>query len=275
MSRIFAHSPLDFRAMSPAIKFLIAANAAAFLLAQLAPTQFFDLFGLVPVHVWRDRWVWQPVTYLFLHGNFLHLLLNIFSLWIFALPVEAEWGPREFLKYYFLCGIGAGLLSLALSPQSAVPIIGASGAVYGLLVAFAMLYPDAVVYLYFLFPVKAKHMAVLFGLLEFFGGAAGSAPGIARFAHLGGMAIGYLYIRWWWIAGIQAKGLWHSLTRREGHTRARRAERPERGAPAQADAMEELDRILDKISAHGRGSLSPEELELLRKHSQRRTEGHA
>src|SRR5581483_11117195 len=131
--------------------------------------------------------------------------------------------------FYFICGLGAAAASIGLSPHSTVPVIGASGPIYGLLVAFAMLYPDAVVYLYFLIPVKAAHMAILFGLIEFFAGTSGATPGIARFAHLGGMVTGYLYIRWWWVAKVQMKALWGRVV---GGAPAARPARRAAAAPA-------------------------------------------
>ncbi len=277
MSQRFSHGPIDFRSMPSAVKALMLANCVAFLMTQIVAGQFFELFGLVPAHVIRDRWVWQPATYLFLHGSFMHLLFNIFALWMFGVPIESEWGAREFLKYYFICGIGAALCSVALNPHSHFPVIGASGAVYGLLVAFAMLYPDAVIYLYFFFPIKASHMAILFGLIEFFAGTTQATPGVARFAHLGGMVVGYLYLRWWWIVKIRLKGLF-SPAGRGAATPRRSPRRPSPEAPLE-DSMAEVDRILDKISAFGKDSLNDEEREVLRRHSDRarknRPEGNA
>ena len=281
MSRTFSHGPFDFRTMSPAIRFLIAANAAAFLLTWVVGAQVYDLFGLVPVHFFRDRWIWEAATYLFIHGGIAHLLINMFCLWMFAMPIEAQWGSRELMKYYFLCGVGAGLVTAALSPSSPIPTIGASGAVYGLLVAFAMLYPDSVVYLYFLFPVKARDMVILVGLVEFFAGASGNASGIARFTHLSGILIGWVYIRWWWVVKIKIKSLWRAMLRGSAGASIRPAgspaRRPARAAdPAPGEPMDEIDRILDKISAQGKESLSPEELDLLKRLSEkRRPEGHA
>ena len=274
MARSFQHSPLDFRAMPGAIKALVVANVVGFLLAQIVGGEFYRLFGLVPARVVHDRWVWQPLTYLFIHGSFMHLLFNLFALWMFGMPVEAQWGAKEFIKYFLVCGIGAGLLSVALAPGSNAPIIGASGAVYGLLVAFAMLYPDAVIYLYFFFPVKAAHMAILFGLIEFFASATNATPGVARFAHLAGMLIGYLYIRWWWIARVRLKGLASGLAGGIGRIAhpppARRPGRAARTQPSsEPESMEEVDRILDKISALGKDSLSEAEREVLRQHADR------
>jgi membrane associated rhomboid family serine protease len=275
VTRIFRHDPIDFSAMPPAIRGLLIANVLGFVVAKLVGNQIYDLFGLVPQHLIFDRWVWQPITYLFIHGNIWHLIFNLFALWMFGMPVEAQWGEKEFLKYYFLCGLGAALTSTLLGVHSTVPVIGASGPVYGLLVAFAMLYPDAVVYLYFLIPVKAAHMAILFGALEFFAGATGATPGIARFAHLGGMVTGYFYIRWWWVWKVNAKSAAKGLFQRDAE------EVPARPAPRRVvrtatetlektdDSMVEVDRILDKILASGLESLTEDEREVMKKYSQR------
>jgi membrane associated rhomboid family serine protease len=274
--RTFSHEPINFKNMPPAIKLLIVMNTAVFALSFVVGGHFFDMFGLVPQHVLVDRWVWQPVTYLFIHGGFMHLLFNLFALWMFGMPVEAQWGQAEFLKYYFLCGLGAAAASVAMAPHSLVPVIGASGPVYGMLVAFAMLYPDAVVYLYFLIPVKAAHMAIIFGLIEFFSGATGSNPGVARFAHLGGMVTGYVYIRWWWVIKLRTKTLYQSLVDKDA-PRARAPRRVAAAKPALAEAQEraeaqmaEIDRILDKILVSGIDSLTDEEKTIMRKYSDKK-----
>ncbi|HEX4047464.1 MAG TPA: rhomboid family intramembrane serine protease [Elusimicrobiota bacterium] len=275
MTRIFRHDPIDFSAMPPAIKGLLLANVAGFIIAKLVGPQIYDLFGLVPQHLIFDRWVWQPITYLFIHGNIWHLLFNLFALWMFGMPVEAQWGAAEFLKYYFICGVGAALCSTLINVHSAIPVIGASGPIFGLLVAFAMLYPDAVVYLYFLIPVKAAHMAILFGALEFFAGATGATPGIARFAHLGGMVTGYFYIRWWWVWKVHAKSLAKGLLHRDVEEVAARPQPrraplpPPREDVRRADPMAEVDRILDKILASGMESLTDDEKRLMQRYSQK------
>jgi membrane associated rhomboid family serine protease len=272
VTRVFRHDPVDFRGMPSAIRALMIANVVGFLAGMIVP-DLHNLFGLVPQQTLFHRWIWQPVTYLFLHGNLWHLIFNLFALWMFGMPVESQWGERDFLKYYFLCGLGAAAAHLALAPHSAIPVIGASGSVYGLLVAFAMLYPDAVVYLYFLIPIKAAHMALLFGAIEFFAGATGSTPGVARFAHLGGMLTGYLYIRWWWVAKIQLKALWRRASSAEPDDEPaprpvpRRAAKPK--APAPGADMAEVDRILDKILSDGLGSLTDEEKGIMHRYSER------
>jgi membrane associated rhomboid family serine protease len=267
MTRAFGHGPINFRMMSSAIKLIIVANAVVFALSQIAGDPFFGLFGLIPRKVLEERWVWQPITYLFVHGNFVHLLFNLFALWMFGMPIEAAWGEREFFKYYFLCGLGAAAASIALAPHSGVPVIGASGSVYGLLVAFAMLYPEAVVYLYFMIPVKAWQMALLFGLIEFFAGTAQTTPGIARFAHLGGMVTGYLYLRWWWVLKAKTKQLFEGVGLKSEVSLGRRVPRPRPKGKPEDSAMAEIDRILDKILVSGLDSLTDEEREIMKRYS--------
>ncbi len=269
MTRIFRHDPVDFRSLPPAIRGLMIANIVGFLVGLIVPDMH-GLFGLVPQQVLFQRWIWQPITYLFLHGNIWHLVFNLFALWMFGMPVESQWGERDFLKYYFLCGFGAAAAHLAMSPHSPIPVIGASGSVYGLLVAFAMLYPDAVVYLYFLIPIKAAHMAILFGAIEFFSGATGSTPGVARFAHLGGMLTGYLYIRWWWAAKIQLKAFWRRAMSAESEPAPRPVPRRAAKPPVAPDAdMAEVDRILDKILSDGLESLTDDERGIMHRYSER------
>lgn len=276
-ARSFGHGPMDFRMMSPAIKGLVAANVAIFVLSNLVGGQFHSIFGLVPAKVSGELWVWQLGTYLFIHASLMHLLFNLFALWMFGMAVEAQWGGAEFLRYYLICGVGAGVCSVLVNPGSPLPIIGASGAVYGLLTAFAMLYPEAVVYLYFFFPIKAKHMAILFGTIEFLAGTADRTPVVARFAHLGGMIIGYIYLRWGWALRSRLQKAVSGIAPAEPRARPRRARPARRLDPVPAaDDSTEVDRILDKILAHGEGSLTEAERETLRRQAKDRPpEGRA
>jgi membrane associated rhomboid family serine protease len=277
MTSLFSHEPLSFRRMSPGVKNLVIANVAVFIIRAIVGPAFDLHFGLVPRQVLEERWVWQPFTYMFVHGGFLHLFFNVFMLWMFGMAIEAQWGTREFLKFYFICGLGVALAKLLVWPHSTVPLIGASGALFGLMVAFAMLYPEAVVYLYFFIPVKAAHMAMLCALMEFclmFGQSGGG--GIDHFAHLTGIAVGYVYIRWWWEFKVKVKA---ALTRQVQEASSPKPRRPARPRPAPAPApterppspsgMEEVDRILDKILANGMGSLTEDEREVMRRYSDR------
>ena len=189
----------SFGRMSPGVKNLLFANIAVFLLQMLAPALndiLVRFFGLVPRLAINHLFIWQFVSYMFLHGGFSHIFFNMFALWMFGVELERLWGTREFLKYYFLTGIFAGLSTAFFSWGSIIPTIGASGAIYGILAAYALFFPDRYVYMYFLFPIKMKYLALILGLLEFFAAYNQAQSGIAHAAHLGGMVVGFFYLRY-------------------------------------------------------------------------------
>jgi membrane associated rhomboid family serine protease len=185
----------------PGVKWLIIVNVAMFLLTYFAGRtglgRDLALLALVPNTVVHSFTIWQLVTYLFMHGGVWHLLVNMFTLWMFGRTLEAEWGTRQFLRYYFLCGIGAGICDVAVNAllgnwESAT--IGASGAIYGLLLAFGVLYPNQTVLFNFLFPIKAKYFVMIYGALALLG-AMSMNSGVSNIAHLGGMAFGFVYLK--------------------------------------------------------------------------------
>ena len=147
--------------------------------------------------------IWQLVSYSFLHGSTMHLLLNMYALWLFGSRMENEWGSRAFALYYFVCVIGAGLVQLIVATQSArsggiYPTIGASGGVFGLLLAFALTFPNERLML--LFPpvaLAAKWFVLIYGIIELWAGVTGTMAGVAHFAHLGGMLFGFILLRYW------------------------------------------------------------------------------
>lgn len=178
---------------------LIAVNVVVFILEiALARTSFVDFFGLRPGTVVSRGFVWQIFTYMFLHGGFWHLFLNMFIIWMFGSPLESVWGSNRFLGYYFICGLGGALFSFIFSYHTTV--IGASGAGYGILLAYAALFPEAEIYVWGLLPVRARTLVIFMTVIEFVSGISGT-DGIAHFAHLGGMAAGLLYLR------LQYRGL--------------------------------------------------------------------
>lgn len=147
--------------------------------------------------------IWQLVTYSFLHGGWAHILLNMYALWLFGSRMEYVWGPKVFAVYYFVCVIGAGLVQLFVSTRMAeqggiYPTLGASGGVFGILLAFGLTFPNERLML--IFPpviLKAKWLVIIYGGIELFAGVTGTAEGVAHFAHLGGMFFGYLLLRYW------------------------------------------------------------------------------
>ena len=155
------------------------------------------ILGLIPVLVWKKFFIWQLFTYAFLHGGIFHLFFNMFALWMFGCELERHWGTRVFVKYALVTGIGAGISTLIVSPNLGIPTIGASGLVYGILLAYGLLFPNRLIYLYFLFPIKAKYFVLIFGALELYASWSGSSDNIAHLAHLGGMLFGFVYLRYY------------------------------------------------------------------------------
>jgi membrane associated rhomboid family serine protease len=181
------------------VKALITLNVAVYVLqviSHLFGSNFLELyFGLVPIRITHELMLWQLVTYMFLHGGIFHILFNMLTLFMFGNDLERYWGTRRFLNYYFITGIGAGICSWLAAANSMAIVIGASGAVYGLLLAYALTYPNRIVYLNFLLPVKVKWLVIIMGAIAFVSSVGGGEPGVAHIAHLGGMAIGYLYLK--------------------------------------------------------------------------------
>jgi len=212
--------PTQFSVMPPVIKNLLILNGLFFLgqfvaqatlaessllahvlnyLALYPPTgaeQGLTLFSRGRVAAIPGFWPWQIVSYSFLHGSFWHLFFNMFVLWMFGVQVENHWGSQRFGSFYFLCVIGAAVTHL-LFVTTPVPTIGASGGVYGVLLAFGMMFPNQPIYLYFLFPIRAKWFVIGIGALELYSAVTGTAAGVANFAHLGGMVFGLLLIQYW------------------------------------------------------------------------------
>jgi membrane associated rhomboid family serine protease len=185
------------------VKWLLVTNIALYLLYFFAVRfevgYIFYPFGLVPGAVLGSFQIWQLFTYMFLHDPYglSHILFNMLTLWMFGADLEHQWGRRGFLKYYFLCGIGAGIcvvIANALFGSMNSRTIGASGAIYGLLLAFGVLYPDRIVLFSFLFPIKAKYFVMIMGAIAFLS-SFGSNSGVSHFAHLGGMLFGYGYLK--------------------------------------------------------------------------------
>jgi len=179
------------------VRNLLIANVAVFILELIlpAPYRFEYLFGLVPSMFFKG-YVYQVFTYMFLHGGFMHILFNMYALWLFGSELEYYWGTKEFYRYYFITGIGAGLIYSLFNFHSQIPVIGASGAIFGLLLAYGMLFPNRRLIIFPLFiPIKAIYFVWIYGGIEFILIFTGGGH-IAHLAHLGGLAVGYIYLRW-------------------------------------------------------------------------------
>lgn len=284
-----------FEFFPPVIKWLMLTNAAVFVVLGLGggmftlggyPLKYFFNYylGLMPIN--HGFYPWQLITYQFMHADFWHLLFNMmFGLWMFGMEVEHTWGSRKFLIYYLMCGVFAGVTQLLLAPifepssivdqfGGAIPTIGASGAVYGVLLAFGMLFPDRYIFIYFLLPVKAKYFVAGLILIGVF--SIGGAGNIANLAHLGGALAGYIYLlydarrfpfqhavdrlRWW----VNSKTTPPQNIEHEDISDAKVFDIKDAGKnPEQRSAQMQIDEILDKISRGGYQSLTEEEKKIL------------
>jgi len=200
-----------FSNLPPVVKALLIANGLVFLLQMVVSPQALAPFMLWPLgssagdpYAVTEFLPWQVLTYSFMHGSFAHLLFNMLALLIFGAQLEHTWGERRFLTYYVVCVVGAALCQLAVGAwvisqgNPAYPTIGASGGVFGLLLAYGMLFPhQRVMLLIPPIPMKARTLVIVYGVIELLLGFSGLQPGVAHFAHLGGMLFGWLLIRYW------------------------------------------------------------------------------
>lgn len=291
-----------FSFFPPVIKYLLIINGAVFVI------QFLFLNNLrldgIPFQYFIDRWfalnplsgrdvlgnpynfqIWQLITYQFMHGSFTHILFNMFALWMFGIEVENMWGSKKFLTFYLICGVAAGLSQIFITPlltNLVAPTIGASGAIYGVLIAFGLLFPNRYIFLYFFVPIKAKYLITIMIILEFFAISPGS--NIAHLAHLGGALAGFVYLMLDKDINFDLKNLLRGSSMRS--SRPSKPFNPLSGIgdkfkKKESDVQEanfydinkkdesskvnqeEIDRILDKISRSGYQNLTEEEKRIL------------
>ena len=228
------YRPGNFSELPEVVKNLLILNGLFFLATVSLSNLGIDLVKILGLHQFQstDFRPHQLITHLFMHGNFTHLFFNMFALWMFGKILENVWGSKRFLIYYMITGIGAASIHLLISQYQIIsisnqipemvnlaiegrynpsiliskkltqliitPTVGASGAVFGLLLAFGMLFPNALLYLYFAIPVKAKYFVIGYGLIELYAGISNNpADNVAHFAHLGGMIFGFFLIKYW------------------------------------------------------------------------------
>lgn len=191
------YQPQGFSLLPPAVKHLLIINVLVFGADYVLQRQGIFLGNILALFSLQSGnfHLWQPLSYMFMHANLSHIFFNMFNLWMFGAAMENFWGTKRFLTYYLACGIGAGLLYMLLPGLHIT--VGASAAVYGLLLAFGMTFPNEYIYLYFLMPIKTKWFVTGMIVIELLQGIFYSYDGVAHFAHLGGMLIGFLLIMWW------------------------------------------------------------------------------
>ena len=192
------------------LRLLFIINLAVFILLSICDiidpsltSKVYTTFGLVPENFFSNFYLWQPFTYLFIHGSEMHIFFNMLVLWFLGVSVINKLGGKEFLRFYLYTGFGAGIITLAVnwflagwSPIKAVtPTVGASGSIYGVLLAYSMLFPNRRLYLYFLFPIKSKWLVIFAASYSLFAFLSGSSSGTSHIAHLSGIVVGYVYFK--------------------------------------------------------------------------------
>ena len=293
--------PQGFSILPVAVKNLLIVNGIFFLATiTMDYVWHIDLAQYLGLHYIgaSDFRPHQFVTYMFMHGSFSHLFFNMFALWMFGNALESYWGPKRFLIFYFVCGIGAGITqeivqyiqyattlegyeNVRIAANQIITMqeylnmmttVGASGAVYGILLAFGMTWPNSRIYIYFAIPIKAKWFVILYGVLELFSGLRG-VDNVAHFAHLGGMVFGLILILYWrrgeldWLSKLKSR--FGGIKNSYGDWSYQRPKSDEQYNKERADDQKRIDEILDKISKSGYDNLTKEEKEFLFKQSKK------
>ncbi len=261
--------------LTPVVRNLLIANVTIFVIQAFtglftnAMPPLIRIFGLSPYLLVHSFTIWQLFTYLFIHGSFLHIFFNMFALWVFGCELERYMGPKKFLRFYLITGIGAGILSVLTSWNSQAPIIGASGSIYGILVAFAVLWPNRSItlLLFFILPIqiKAKYLVSILVGISLFSGIQGKLFGefdqVAHFAHLGGAIIGYFMLRGEHLLGKM-------IAKINIYQNKRCIEKKLKKEDELAQKRKEIDRILDRINQVGYDAISEKEKKFLKQASE-------
>lgn len=253
--------------LTPWVKRILIANVVLFLITTAFPILQHWLAFVPDLALVRP---WGLITYMFVHADFFHLFFNMLVLFFFGPPLEGMWGGREFVKFYAVSGLGGAAASFLFAPQ--IGVVGASAAVYGVMLAFAMNWPDMIINVFFILPVKVKWFVAFLAALNIASIIGGAGGGVAYFAHLGGFVAAWLYLRFDDRLTDRVSRLKKFVSRRRmqvspGGTEkapdpeARGGRRPPRREEDRV--FDEVDRVLDKISASGLQSLSEEERRLL------------
>ncbi len=269
--------------MGDGVKQLLIANVAVFMLSQIMGMGIWaSWFGLNPHDVIFGLRIWQPFTYMFLHGGFWHIAMNMLMLWMFGSELENIWGRKEFLRFYVVTGAGAGVFSLVpyfigvLSGyRGSIPsIIGASGAVYAILLAYAFTYPERKVLIYMLVPIKVKYLMLIMGFMTFV--SVGNGDGISHITHLGGLVVGWFYLKrtgryrglnipWreWLKRLTKIQVIREDAPHRSGASSSTPSQQGWRRLKSESELRKEMDDLLDKITRVGYENLSNTEKERL------------
>ena len=242
------------------IKTIIIINIIIYIFLELSglKSDIFRQFGLIPSKTLFEAYIWQPFTYMFLHDGFFHILLNMLFLWMFGKDVEQSWGKITFYKYYLVTGVGSGMLNATIHHDSTIPVVGASGAVFGILLAFAMLYPNRIVLLYGLVPIKIKYLVIGLAIIALFSSILMNNSRVSHLTHLSGMITGYIYLNWRWLSSRKPR-----FTKKKQISRTYSLNQNKKKKIDCRLIQQNVDEILDKLNENGWENLTDTEQKIL------------
>ena len=241
------------------IRALISINAALFLIRYLMVGQF-DMLNL---GLSSDPRLWQPITYMFIHGDFFHIFMNMFVLWMFGTEMESVWGSKKFLQYYLITGVGSGLIWLLFNYGNNYSVlIGASGAIYGILLAYGLMFPNRKVLIYFLFPIKVKYFVAILALISFVSSIDTTGSNISHLTHLSGMVIGFFYLKFPSFKSRSSILISNKII----ESKQRKIDKRKANTVL---LQKKVDKLLDRVSEKGFDSLSSDEKDQLYIYSKR------
>ncbi|MEX2281162.1 MAG: rhomboid family intramembrane serine protease [Gemmatimonadota bacterium] len=243
------------------VKRLLIANTVVYLASVLVIPNAIRFFALQPDTILTRPWT--LLTYMFVHGSFGHLFFNMLALFFFGSPLEDRWGSRNFIKFYLICGLGGAALAFPFAYHGMV--LGASGAVYGIMLAFALNWPDQPIYVFGIFPLKAKYLIGIMFAFSLLSTVSPTGDGVAHFAHLGGIIAGWIYLK----LDFRGPNAFKKLKRMVNKPKLTVVsttppeQKPRARSRREDRALDDVDKVLDKISTQGMASLTPEERKLL------------
>ena len=239
------------RGISPAVKYIIIFTSSFFIVQQILYIDWTGIFGVAPLMMVKG-WVWQPLTYLFIHDSFLHIFFNMLFLWMFGTELERLWGTKNFLRYYFITGVGAGICIFLFKLGTNTVTLGASGAVLAVILAYGLQFPNRIVLLYFVIPIKVKYLVIIIIAFEFIATLSVAADTVSHIGHLSGMVIGFVYLK----RGFMTRALARWLKRR---LEQKMWEKQQKLKQEEEKIHIDVDELLDKINKIGLENLSREE----------------
>jgi membrane associated rhomboid family serine protease len=259
--RDYSHRSLGGFMLTSWVKRLLIANTVVYLASVLVIPNAIRFFALQPDTILTRPWT--LLTYMFVHGSFGHLFFNMLALFFFGSPLEDRWGSRNFIKFYLICGLGGAALAFPFAYHGMV--LGASGAVYGIMLAFALNWPDQPIYVFGIFPLKAKYLIGIMFAFSLLSTVSPTGDGVAHFAHLGGIIAGWIYLK----LDFRGPNAFKKLKRMVNKPKLTVVsttppeQKPRARSRREDRALDDVDKVLDKISTQGMASLTPEERKLL------------